>query len=92
MASTSSSYYIWTSCLVNNKHISSGVVPSFLSGGFLANSLAIINDALHQFFDLNTLLMSLVASWIARWKPNEKKTFGYYRAGKNDFITRYKTC
>lgn len=49
-------------------------------GGFVANSLAIMNDALHQFFDLNSLLMSLVASWIARWKPNEKKTFGYYRA------------
>ena len=65
------------------------MVPSFLSGGFLANSLAIMNDALHQFFDLNTLLMSLVASWIARWKPNEKKTFGYYRAGKNDFLTRF---
>jgi len=68
------------------------VVPSFLSGGFLANSLAIMNDALHQFFDLNTLLMSLIASWMARWTPNEKKTFGYYRAGKNDFLTRYKTC
>lgn len=49
-------------------------------GGFLANSLAIMNDALHQFFDLNSLLMSLAASWIARWKPNDKKTFGYYRA------------
>ena len=60
-------------------------VSSYLSGGFVANSLAIMNDALHQFFDLNSLLMSLVASWIARWKPNEKKTFGYYRAGKHDF-------
>lgn len=66
-------------------------VSSCLSGGFLANSLAIMNDALHQLFDLNSLLMSLVASWIARWKPNEKKTFGYYRAGKIDFHTRYKT-
>ncbi|XP_078376959.1 proton-coupled zinc antiporter SLC30A8-like [Oculina patagonica] len=49
-------------------------------GGYAANSLAIMNDALHQFFDLNSLLMSLVATWIARWKPNEKKSFGYYRA------------
>ena len=53
----------------------------------MANSLAVMNDALHQFFDLNSLLMSLVATWIARWKPNEKKTFGYYRAGKKDFLT-----
>lgn len=52
------------------------------TGGFIANSLAIINDALHQFFDLSSLVMSLVATWIARWKPNEKKSFGYYRAGK----------
>lgn len=51
-----------------------------VTGGLLANSLAVINDALHQIFDLSSLLMSLVASWIARWKPNEKKTFGYYRA------------
>ncbi|XP_068670496.1 proton-coupled zinc antiporter SLC30A8-like [Montipora capricornis] len=51
-----------------------------IAGGFIANSLAIMNDALHQFFDLNSLVMSLIASWIARWKPNEKKTFGYYRA------------
>lgn len=54
---------------------------TLFSGGFVANSLAVMNDALHQFFDLNSLLMSLVATWIARWKPNEKKTFGYYRAG-----------
>ena len=52
------------------------------TGGFIANSLAIINDALHQFFDLSSLVMSLVATWIARWKPNEKKSFGYYRAGR----------
>jgi len=51
-----------------------------VTGGFIANSLAIINDALHQFFDLSSLVMSLVATWIARWKPNEKKSFGYYRA------------
>lgn len=60
---------------------------TLFSGGFVANSLAVMNDALHQFFDLNSLLMSLVATWIARWKPNEKKTFGYYRAGKNDVFT-----
>ena len=53
------------------------------SGGFMANSLAVMNDALHQVFDLSSLLMSLVASWIARWKPTENKTFGYYRAGTN---------
>lgn len=51
------------------------------AGGLIANSLAIMNDALHQIFDLNSLLMSLAASWIARWKPNQRKTYGYYRAG-----------
>lgn len=52
------------------------------TGGYFSNSLAIINEALHQLFDLSSLLMSLVAAWIARWRPNEKKTFGYFRAGK----------
>ncbi|KAK3753286.1 hypothetical protein QZH41_015235, partial [Actinostola sp. cb2023] len=51
-----------------------------VTGGFIANSLAVLNDALHQVFDLNSLLTSLVAAWIASWKPNDRKTFGYFRA------------
>ena len=65
----------------DRSHSSRGSII-FVSGGFIANSLAIMNDAVHQFFDFNSLVMSLAASWIARWQPNEKKTFGYYRAGK----------
>jgi hypothetical protein len=53
-------------------------------GGFIANSLAVLNDALHQIFDLNSLLMSLAAAWISSWKPNDKKTYGYFRAGTNN--------
>jgi len=64
-----------TACLFCTVFITCEVI-----GGLIANSLAIMNDALHQFFDLNSLLMSLAASWIARWQPNEKKSFGYFRA------------
>lgn len=59
----------------------------FVAGGALANSLAVMNDAIHQFFDLNSLLLSLAASWIAGWKPNDNKTFGYYRAGNPIFLS-----
>ncbi|XP_031557916.1 zinc transporter 8-like [Actinia tenebrosa] len=51
-----------------------------ITGGFIANSLAVLNDALHQIFDLNSLLMSLAAAWISSWKPNDRKTYGYFRA------------
>ncbi|EDO48857.1 predicted protein, partial [Nematostella vectensis] len=51
-----------------------------VTGGVIANSLAVMNDALHQLFDLNSLLASLLAAWIAGWKPNSQKTYGYFRA------------
>ena len=53
----------------------------------MANSLAVVNEALHHVLDLNSLLTSLLAAWIASWNPNDKKTFGYYRAGTTTTTT-----
>ncbi len=47
--------------------------------GFLANSLALISDAIHMFTHSFALIISLVAIIIASKKAPLSKTFGYYR-------------
>ena len=62
----------------------SGDKPSGIlsTGGLLAGSLAIMTDAAHMLSDFASFLISLFAIWVARWLPDKRKTFGYYRAGK----------
>jgi cobalt-zinc-cadmium efflux system protein len=48
--------------------------------GLLANSMAILSDAAHDFMDSASLLLSLVASWVSQRPPDAKRTFGYRRA------------
>lgn len=49
-------------------------------GGLLAGSLALLSDALHNFSDASSLLISLVANRLSRRKPTGQMTFGYRRA------------
>ncbi|XP_078378655.1 proton-coupled zinc antiporter SLC30A2-like isoform X3 [Oculina patagonica] len=51
-----------------------------LIGGLLAGSLAIMTDAAHMLSDFAAFLISLFAIWVARWLPDKRRTFGYYRA------------
>jgi len=52
-----------------------------LIGGFFANSLALISDALHNFTDVITLIISYVANILStRKKQTLQQTFGYKRA------------
>lgn len=48
--------------------------------GVWTNSLGLISDAFHMFFDCTGLLAGLVATVITKWKSNEKYTYGYVRA------------
>ncbi len=48
--------------------------------GYLANSLALMSDALHMFTDAGAVLLSLFAFWIAKKPPDKKLTYGYHRA------------
>lgn len=57
------------------------MIYTFLVGGYLAHSLAIMTDAAHMLSDFAAFLISLFAIWVAKWQPDKKKTFGYYRAG-----------
>jgi zinc transporter 2 len=49
-------------------------------GGYIAGSLAIMTDAAHLFSDLSGFVISIIAIYIGRKKPNKKFTFGYFRA------------
>ncbi|WP_298224135.1 cation diffusion facilitator family transporter [Flavobacterium sp.] len=49
-------------------------------GGFVSGSLALISDALHNFSDVLSLVLSLIAHRLSKRKANANSTFGYKRA------------
>ncbi|MDP2089237.1 MAG: cation diffusion facilitator family transporter [Flavobacteriaceae bacterium] len=52
-----------------------------LIGGFISGSLALISDAIHNFSDVITLIISYIANILALQKKQTiRKTFGYKRA------------
>lgn len=48
--------------------------------GFWTNSLGLISDACHMFFDCSALVAGLIATVISKWRSNERFTYGYVRA------------
>ncbi|XP_070509390.1 zinc transporter 7 [Chironomus tepperi] len=48
--------------------------------GVWSNSLGLISDSFHMFFDCTGLLAGLAASVITKWKANDKYSYGYVRA------------
>ncbi|XP_077573870.1 zinc transporter 7 [Stigmatopora nigra] len=51
-----------------------------LSYGIWSNSLGLISDSFHMFFDCTALLAGLAASVVSRWRSNESFSYGYVRA------------
>ena len=49
-------------------------------GGILSGSLALLSDALHNFSDVISLIVSYIANKITKKKASFHKTFGYKRA------------
>lgn len=49
-------------------------------GGWIANSLALISDALHMFTDVGALMLSLIVSYVAKWPSTPNMSYGYHRA------------
>lgn len=49
-------------------------------GGFLSGSLALLSDALHNFSDVLSLIISFIASKLSKKKASIHRTFGYKRA------------
>src|SRR5260370_10992089 len=51
-----------------------------LIGGYYANSLALISDAVHMLTDIAALCLALLTLWISTRPASCVKTFGYLRA------------
>uniref|UniRef100_A0A672IT15 Zinc transporter n=1 Tax=Salarias fasciatus TaxID=181472 RepID=A0A672IT15_SALFA len=51
-----------------------------LTYGLWSNSLGLISDSFHMFFDCTALLAGLAASVISRWRSNDSFSYGYVRA------------
>ncbi|XP_075287556.1 putative proton-coupled zinc antiporter SLC30A4 isoform X2 [Opisthocomus hoazin] len=50
-----------------------------LVGGYIANSLAIMTDALHMLTDLSGIILTLLALWLSAKSPTKRFTFGFHR-------------
>ncbi|KPM03853.1 zinc transporter 7-like protein [Sarcoptes scabiei] len=48
--------------------------------GIWNNSLGLISDSFHMFFDCTALVAGLIASVVTKWRANHAFTFGYVRA------------
>ncbi|XP_077173645.1 putative proton-coupled zinc antiporter SLC30A4 [Paroedura picta] len=50
-----------------------------LVGGYVANSLAVMTDALHMLTDLSGIVLTLLALWLSAKSPTKRFTFGFHR-------------
>ncbi len=56
------------------------ITISQVIGGIISGSLALLSDALHNFSDVLSLIISYVATRLGRKRASSRKTFGYKRA------------
>ncbi len=56
------------------------ITISQVIGGILSGSLALISDALHNFSDVLSLIVSYIANVLSKKEASTNKTFGYKRA------------
>jgi len=59
--------------------ITTSIMVLELVGGLVTNSLALLSDSGHMLSDAASLLLSLVAVWLAAKPASAKKTYGLYR-------------
>lgn len=57
-----------------------GITAAQIVGGIISGSLALLSDALHNFTDVVSLVISYIAARLAKKKASTAKTFGYKRA------------
>ncbi len=57
-----------------------GFVAVEIVFGLLANSMALLSDAVHNFGDVLGLLLGWGAAWLARRPPTRRRTYGWGRS------------
>lgn len=57
-----------------------GITLAQVIGGFVSGSLALLSDAMHNFSDVISLVISWIASKLFSKKQTARQTFGYKRA------------
>ena len=57
-----------------------GITVAQIIGGILSGSLALLSDALHNFTDVVSLIISYIASIFSSKDASAQRTFGYKRA------------
>ena len=60
--------------------LNAGISLAELIGGLLSGSIALISDAIHNFSDVLSLIVSYIAQRLSKREANEKHTFGYRRS------------
>ncbi|MGB5553322.1 MAG: cation diffusion facilitator family transporter [Flavobacteriaceae bacterium] len=56
------------------------ITASQVVGGLISGSLSLLSDALHNFSDVISLIISYIATVLSKKKASVNKTFGYKRA------------
>jgi len=56
------------------------ITTAQIIGGVISGSLALLSDALHNFSDVLSLIVSYIASKLSKQKASIHRTFGYKRA------------
>lgn len=56
------------------------ITVSQVIGGILSGSLSLLSDALHNFSDVLSLVVSYIANVLSKKEASPKRTFGYKRA------------
>lgn len=57
--------------------------------GLITNSLSLITDSAHMFFDCSALVLSLLASYFASFPENKQFTYGY---GRIEVVSGLTNC
>ncbi len=60
--------------------LNAGISIAELIGGIVSGSMSLISDALHNFSDVLSLIISYVANLLSRKSATDKKTYGYRRS------------
>ncbi|KAK3747567.1 hypothetical protein QZH41_015795, partial [Actinostola sp. cb2023] len=60
-----------------------------LTYGIWTNSLGLISDSFHMFFDCTALLAGLIATVISRWGKNERYSYGYVWYGRTEIMAGF---